>query len=131
MLATALLGKLMKLADLADQRTACKIRRHMASRVSTTAAVVHVLFLLLCFGGPGESAKLLLVPLASESHIAAFTALSTALEQHGSHEIHMVGDEALIQVYIERNLHIWALQGLGGRGRGRWGVMNAAATMYH
>lgn len=36
-----------------------------------------------------DAARLLLLPLASESHIAAFTALSTALEQHG-HEIVMV-----------------------------------------
>lgn len=37
-----------------------------------------------------QSAKLLVVPLAGSSHIAAFTALTTALEQHGGHEIYMV-----------------------------------------
>lgn len=37
-----------------------------------------------------DAARLLVVPLASSSHIAAFTALTTALEQHGGHEIHMV-----------------------------------------
>lgn len=38
----------------------------------------------------GDAARLLVVPLASSSHIAAFTALTTALEQHGGHDIHMV-----------------------------------------
>lgn len=37
-----------------------------------------------------DAARLLVVPLASSSHIAAFTALTTALEQHGGHDIHMV-----------------------------------------
>jgi hypothetical protein len=44
----------------------------------------------LCFVSVSESAKLLVVPLASSSHIAAFTALTTALERYGGHEIHMV-----------------------------------------
>jgi hypothetical protein len=37
-----------------------------------------------------DAARLVAVPLASPSHIAAFTALTTALEQHGGHEVYMV-----------------------------------------
>lgn len=37
-----------------------------------------------------SAARLVVVPLSSESHISAFTALTTELESLGGHEIHMV-----------------------------------------
>jgi hypothetical protein len=48
--------------------------------------------LLLAYLGHTKAARLLIVPLASESHIAAFTALSTDLETLGVHEVYMVGN---------------------------------------
>lgn len=48
------------------------------------------LLLLLSKCCPSEAARLLVIPLASDSHIAAFTALTTQLEMLGGHEIHMV-----------------------------------------
>jgi hypothetical protein len=48
--------------------------------------------LLLAYLGHTKAARLLIVPLASDSHIAAFTALSTELEALGGHEVYMVGN---------------------------------------
>ena len=48
------------------------------------------LLLLDLWIGTSKGARLLLVPLSSESHISAFTALSTELEKLGGHEVYMV-----------------------------------------
>ena len=49
-----------------------------------------LLALLAAAATLADAARLVAVPLASPSHIAAFTALTTALEQHGGHEVYMV-----------------------------------------
>jgi hypothetical protein len=107
----------MKLADLVVCRTVCSSRDNVGSRFPTAVAAVYIVFMLLCCGVPGQGAKLLLVPLASESHIAAFTALSTALEQHGGLEVHMVSGEAHKQVYTEHS-RTFARDGREGGGVG-------------
>jgi hypothetical protein len=64
----------------------------MTSRFSHIAVQQWLALLLLAYLGHTEAARLLIVPLASDSHIAAFTALSIELETLGGHEVYMVGN---------------------------------------
>jgi len=57
--------------------------------------------LLLLLLSAANAARIVVVPLSSESHISAFTALTTELETLGQHEIHMVSLLCL-------GVHAWA-----------------------
>jgi hypothetical protein len=69
--------------------------RPLMTPVGKTAALLLACAVLLaCAPSHAAAARLLVVPLSSESHISAFTALSTELETIGGHDIHMVSHDA-------------------------------------
>ncbi|GBF89728.1 2-hydroxyacylsphingosine 1-beta-galactosyltransferase [Raphidocelis subcapitata] len=72
---------------MAATRNPLPRRRHAAG-----LAALGLLLALAAASCPlrAAAARVALVPLSSDSHIAAFTALSTELEKHGGHEIVMV-----------------------------------------
>lgn len=71
----------------------------LPTRASSSSPPLLLLFLLLLLlqpllspssPGAAHAATILFVPLSSESHIAAFSALSAAAEQLGGHDVRMV-----------------------------------------
>jgi hypothetical protein len=61
------------------------------SRLLLLAALAGAALVALQQLPQADAARLVVIPLSSESHISAFTALTTELETLGGHEIHMVG----------------------------------------
>jgi hypothetical protein len=62
----------------------------LLGRAWAAPAALALLLAAAAFPRRTAAARLVLVPLSSESHISAFTALSTELETQGSYEIVMV-----------------------------------------
>jgi hypothetical protein len=58
---------------------------------ASTPALLLLLLAATAAPAPVRGARLAFVPLSSESHVAAFAALSTEVEALSGHEVHLVG----------------------------------------